>query len=160
MTDGVEDAVLEALRKAVEKEGALLAIVAPKIGGVTTAKGKKLPADQALSGAPSVLFDAVALLPSEAGAAALVKEAAAIDWLRDAFGHLKTIGYVAEAAPIFAKAAIALMLMRAWWTLPRASQASSRLRRNTEFGLANRRCAHPGEGHGSSRANATRWPAV
>ena len=107
VTDGVEDAVLEALRKAVEKEGALLAIIAPKIGGVTTAKGKKLPADQALSGAPSVLFDAVALLPSEAGAAALVKEAAAIDWLRDAFGHLKTIGYVAEAAPIFAKAAIA-----------------------------------------------------
>ena len=107
VTDGVDDEVLEALRKAIEKEGALLAIIAPKIGGVTTAKGKKLPADQALSGAPSVLFDAVALLPSETGAEALVKEAAAIDWLRDAFGHLKIIGYVAEAAPIFAKAAIA-----------------------------------------------------
>jgi catalase len=107
VTDGVDDKVLEALRKAIEKEGALLAIIAPKIGGVTTAKGKKLPADQALSGAPSVLFDAVALLPSETGAEAMVKEAAAIDWLRDAFGHLKIIGYVAEAAPIFAKAAIA-----------------------------------------------------
>jgi catalase len=106
VTDGVDDKVLEALRKAIEKEGALLAIIAPKIG-VTTAKGKKLPADQALSGAPSVLFDAVALLPSETGAEAMVKEAAAIDWLRDAFGHLKIIGYVAEAAPIFAKAAIA-----------------------------------------------------
>ena len=107
VTNGVDDKVLEALRKAIEKEGALLAIVAPKIGGVTTAKGKKLPADQALSSAPSVLFDAVAILPSEAGAEALAKEAAAIDWLRDAFGHLKIIGYVAEAAPIFAKAAVA-----------------------------------------------------
>ena len=67
----------------------MLAIVAPKIGGVTTAKGKKLPADQALSGAPSVMFDAVAVLPSEEGAALLAKEAAAVDWLRDAFGHLK-----------------------------------------------------------------------
>ena len=32
------------------------------------------------------------------------KEAAAIDWLRDAFGHLKAIGYVETAAPMFAKA--------------------------------------------------------
>jgi len=107
VTDGVDDGVLDALRKAVEKEGALLAIVAPKIGGVTTAKGKTLPADQALSGAPSVLFDAVALLPSADGAALLAKEAAAVDWLRDAFGHLKAIGHVAAAAPLFEKAAVA-----------------------------------------------------
>ena len=107
VTDGVDDGVLDALRKAVEKEGALLAIVAPKIGGVTTAKGKALPADQALSGAPSVMFDAVALLPSADGAVLLAKEAAAVDWLRDAFGHLKAIGHVAAAAPLFAKAAVA-----------------------------------------------------
>jgi catalase len=106
VTDGTDDAILDKLRKAVEKEGALLAIVAPKIGGVTTAKGKKLPADQALSGAPSVMFDAVALLPSEEGAAQLAMEAAAVDWLRDAFGHLKVIGYDAAAAPVFAKAAV------------------------------------------------------
>jgi catalase len=107
VTDGVDDAVLDALRKAVEKEGAQLAIIAPKIGGVTTAKGKKLPADQALSGAPSVMFDAVAALPSEEGASLLVNEAAAIDWLRDAFGHLKVIGFVDAAAIMFAKAGIA-----------------------------------------------------
>jgi len=107
VTDGVNDAVLEGLRNAVEKEGAELAIVAPKIGGVTTAKGKKLRADQALSGAPSVLFDAVAVLPSADGAVMLADEAAAIDWLRDAFGHLKVIGFVDEAAPMFDKARIA-----------------------------------------------------
>jgi catalase len=107
VTDGVDDAVLASLRKAVEKEGAALAIIAPKIGGVTSAKGKKLPADQALSGAPSVMFDAVAVLPSAEGATMLADEAAAIDWLRDAFGHLKAIGFVDEAAPMFAKACIA-----------------------------------------------------
>jgi catalase len=107
VTDGTDDAVLANLRKALEKEGALLAIVAPKIGGVTTAKGAKLPADQALSGAPSVMFDAVALLPSNDGAEKLATEAAAIDWLRDAFGHLKVIGHVADAAPVFEKASVA-----------------------------------------------------
>jgi catalase len=107
VTDGVDESVVRSLRAAVEKAGAALAVVAPKIGGVKTAKGGKLPADHALSSAPSVLFDAVALLPSAAGAALLAKEAAAIDWLRDAFGHLKVIGHVASAAPILAKAAVA-----------------------------------------------------
>jgi len=107
VTDGTDDAMLDALRKAVEKEGAAFAIIAPKIGGVTTAKGKKLPADQALSGAPSVFFDAVVVLPSSEGGTMLGNEAAAIDWLRDAFGHLKAIGYVESAAPMFAKAGIA-----------------------------------------------------
>ncbi len=106
VTDGTDEAVLNRLRTAVEKEGALLAIVAPKIGGVTTAKGKKLPADMALSGAPSVFLDAVVAVPSEAGAAPVVNEAAAIDWLRDAFGHLKAIGYVDAAMPFFVKAVI------------------------------------------------------
>jgi len=106
VTDGVDDGLLASLRSAIEKEGARLAIVAPKIAGVTTGNGKKLPADQALSGAPSIFFDAVALMPSQEGAAMLAKEAAAVDWLRDAFGHLKVIGHTAAAAPIFKQAGI------------------------------------------------------
>ncbi len=54
------------------------------------------------------MFDAVAVLASEEGAAVLVHEAAAIDWLRDAFGHLKAVGYVDAAMPLFVKAAIPL----------------------------------------------------
>jgi catalase len=106
VTDGVDERVVASLRAAVEKAGAMLAIVAPKIGGVTMAKGKKMAADQALSSAPSIFFDAVALIPSEDGAAKLAREAAAIDWLRDAFGHLKVVGYIEAAAPIFEKAAV------------------------------------------------------
>ena len=36
----------------------------------------------------------------------LQKEAAAIDWLRDAFGHLKVIGIVEAATPLLAAAGI------------------------------------------------------
>ena len=108
VTDGVDESLLASLRTAVKREGAMLVIVAPKIGGVTTAKGKKMRADHALSSAPSIFFDAVALLPSAEGAAMLVNEAASIDWLRDAFGHLKVIGRVEHASPIFEKAAVAL----------------------------------------------------
>jgi catalase len=106
VTDGVDDLLVKRLRDSVEEEGATLAIVAPKAGGVTTAKGKKLLADHPLSSAPSIFFDAAALLPSEEGAAMLSGQAAAIDWLRDAFGHLKVIGFVQNASPVFEKSAV------------------------------------------------------
>ena len=81
-------------------------MIAPKAGGVKTKQRALLPADHALSAAPSIFFDAVALLPTEEGAALLAKEAAAVDWLRDAFGHLKVIGHTEAAAALFDKAAV------------------------------------------------------
>jgi catalase len=61
------------------------------VGGVELADGSKLAADGQLAGTPSVLFDAVAVVLSDEGARALSKESAAVDFVRDAFGHLKAI---------------------------------------------------------------------
>jgi hypothetical protein len=44
-----------------------------------------------LAGTPSVLFDAVAIVLSDEGAKELSLESAAVDFVRDAFGHLKAI---------------------------------------------------------------------
>ena len=44
--------------------------------------------------------------PRRRGRELLVREAAAIDWVRDAFGHLKVIGTVEAAGPILEKAAV------------------------------------------------------
>ena len=60
-----------------------------------------------IDGGPSVLFDAVALLVSEEGAAKLTKESAARDFVADAFAHLKFIGFGPGAEPLLAKAGIA-----------------------------------------------------
>jgi catalase len=106
VTDGVDARLLAALRERAQSEGARLAVVAPRIAGVTARDGKAIKAQHALSSAPSVLFDAVVIAPSESGVADLLREAAAVDWLRDAFGHLKVIGHVPAAAPLFEKAAI------------------------------------------------------
>ncbi|RYD54212.1 MAG: catalase HPII, partial [Sphingomonadales bacterium] len=59
-----------------------------------------------LAGTPSQLFDAVAVVLSEVGAATLVKEAAAIEWVMNAFGHLKAIGASAAAKPLLDKAGV------------------------------------------------------
>ncbi len=103
VTDGVDDALLDGLKAAVEAAGAKLAIVAPTITGVVSAGGTLIPADFRIDGGPSVLFDAVALLPSDEGGAQLALEATAVNFVRDAFGHLKVIAYVPAAAPLFVK---------------------------------------------------------
>ena len=91
IAEGSDGAVIEKIKKAATDAGATVKIVAPKVGGTTLADGSKLAADGQLAGTPSVLFDAVAVILSDKGAKALSMEGAAIDFVRDAFGHLKAI---------------------------------------------------------------------
>ena len=104
VTDGCDGALVTRIEAAVKKAGAKFEIIAPKVGGVETDAGEPLPADHKIEGGPSVLFDAVVLLPSEEGAAELAMSAEAVNFLRDAYGHLKVIGYLPTAAPMLEKA--------------------------------------------------------
>jgi len=91
VNDGSHAKTVAALSKAAESAGATVKIVAPKVGGAKLSDGKRLVADGQLAGTPSINFDAVAVVLSAEGAGQLVKEAAAVDFVRDAFGHLKAI---------------------------------------------------------------------
>ncbi|SFK96082.1 catalase [Lysobacter sp. cf310] len=95
--DGSDAATVRALRKAAEAAGARVKIVAPRIGGAKLSDGKTLPADGQLAGTPSLVFDAVALVLSDKAGKRLAKEAAAVDFVRDAYGHLKAIAADAGA---------------------------------------------------------------
>ena len=91
IADGSDGATIKKIKKAATDVGASVKIIAPQVGGTKLADGSMLAADGQLAGTPSVLFDAVAVILSEEGAKALSKEGAAIDFVRDAFGHLKAI---------------------------------------------------------------------
>jgi catalase len=104
VSDGSDGALIADLKAAVEGAGGKFQIVAPKIGGVVTATGDILPADHKVEGGPSVLFDAVAIVPSPEGGAQLALQAEAVNFLRDAFGHLKVIAYLPSAGPLLVKA--------------------------------------------------------
>lgn len=91
VADGSDGDAVQKLKKASMDAGATVKIVAPKVGGVKLANGEMLAADGQLAGTPSVMFDAVAVILSDEGAKMLTKESAAIDFVRDAFGHLKAI---------------------------------------------------------------------
>lgn len=92
LAEGADGVLLTALQRTLAKAGARLTLVAEKIEGVRLADGSAQPADQALAGAPSCLFDAVVVIGSENGIAPLLTHPAALDWLRDAWRHLKVIG--------------------------------------------------------------------
>jgi catalase len=124
VTDGVDAALINGLRKALEGEGATLEIIAPTVGGVEMSDGKLLKADHKFAGGPSVLFDAVAVLTAADATQGLLSNAAVGDFIRDAFGHLKFIGYVKTAMPLFEKAGIADALDKACMQLDGAKSIS------------------------------------
>lgn len=110
VTDGTDAGVLEALRTAVADVGAVLETLAPVVGGVTLSDGSVLAADQAVDGGPSVLYDAVVLLPGAKAGAALAARSTAKDFVSDAFAHHKFIGYNAASAPLLEAAGVAALL--------------------------------------------------
>jgi catalase len=125
LTDGSSADLFNPLTEALTAEGAVWEVIAPKIGGVTLDDGTAVAAKQKIDGGPSVLYDAVAILPSAAGAQLLAGDAAAKDFVSDAFGHCKFIGYVAEAKTLFAEARIPPELDAGFIALSKAKQAKA-----------------------------------
>jgi len=98
--DGSDAATVKALQKAARDAGATVKIVAPKLGGAKLSDGKKLAADGQLAGTPSFVFDAVAVVLSAEAGKQLSKESAAVDFVSNAFAHLKAIAADAGAQPL------------------------------------------------------------
>jgi catalase len=104
--DGSDAGELDGVVAAVEGAGGKPVLVSPKVGGATLSDGTRRKADGQLAGTPSQLFDAVAIVLSDEGCATLVKEAAAVQFAMDAFGHLKAIGASDAAKPLLEKAGV------------------------------------------------------
>jgi len=106
VSDGADASVLNALKSALTKEGAVLEIIAAKISGAVASDGGWIDANHSIDGAPSVLFDAVALLVTEEAAGQLANQAGVREFVADAFVHCKFIAFTQSAAAILAKAGV------------------------------------------------------
>mgnify|MGYP000496769086 CR=1 FL=1 len=104
--DGSDAKVFAAVKSAVMAAGGRPIVIAPKVGGATMDDGTKQPADAQLAGCPSVVLDAVALILDQPAAEKLCAQAAAVQFVMDAFGHLKAIGHTPAAAPLLKKASV------------------------------------------------------
>ena len=106
VTRGADAAILNALKTALEKAGANFEIIAPSVTGAAASDGSWIDADQMIDGGPSVLYDAVALLPAKDAVSDLIQESTARDFVADAYAHCKFIAYVEAALPLMEKAGV------------------------------------------------------
>ncbi len=90
ISDGFDGGLLMALKSAVTEEGGVVRVIAPRIGGAMCSNDNLHPVTDQLGGAPSVLFDAVAILQ---GTQNLSASPAAMEFLKDAHVHCKHIGF-------------------------------------------------------------------
>lgn len=92
VADGSDEQEYSATCQAITDAGAHVMVLAPSMDGATLSDGTHLDVDAPLSGTPSMLFDAVAIILSDAAAERLSADADAIEFVRDAYCNLKTIG--------------------------------------------------------------------
>ncbi len=106
IADGSDAAEVDKLTSQIGDAGGRPVLIAPKVGGAKMSDGSLMKADAQLAGSPSVLYDAVAIAISEEACAMLLKEGAAVQFVMDAFGHLKAIGATDAAKPLLDKAGV------------------------------------------------------
>ncbi|SEL17245.1 catalase [Pseudoxanthomonas sp. GM95] len=99
VSEGSDAGAVAAIQKAVKSAGGLTKIVAPKLG-ITLSDGRKITAAGQLAGTPSFIFDAVAIVLTPEAGNSLAKDSAAIDFISNAWAHLKAIASDAGAQPL------------------------------------------------------------
>ena len=106
IADGTDAAELDTLVAAIKAAGGAVKLIASKVGKVPLSDGSTVAADAQLFGQPSVAVDACAVILSDEACAKLTREGAAIQWVMDAFGHLKAVGHNQASKPLLDKAGV------------------------------------------------------
>ncbi|MCH7628794.1 catalase [Novosphingobium sp.] len=126
---GADRALVEDLTEAISAEGAVYEVIAPMVGGVALSDGARLAARHKIDGAPSVLFDAVAVVADGEGAALLAADTTAQDFLRDAYAHAKFIAFSDGAMPLVEAAALGTKLDDGFVALRKTGDAAAFLKK-------------------------------
>ncbi len=98
IADGFDGKHLEAMKKALMAEGAMLKTVGTHLGTVQTADGKAVAADFSLLTTASVLFDAVYIPGGAASVEELAANADAYHFVNEAYKHCKAICSTGDTA--------------------------------------------------------------
>jgi len=112
VTDGVDAALLKALRAGLNDAGVALAVVAPVVGGVQASDGRWIEADETVSADLSALFDAIAVLVPAEGVKRVANNPAARGFIADAYAHAIFIAYAAKSASLLECAGVPIKLDR------------------------------------------------
>ena len=98
--DGVNENNLMAIIDSLTKEGAMVDVVAPKLGFITGENDTKIPVYKSFLTTASVLYDAVYVPGGTNSVATLEAEADAVHFLNEAFKHCKAIAADKQALQV------------------------------------------------------------
>ena len=104
--DGTDGTQVDKMKKALQAAGAVVEVIAPKYGEISTVKGVAIPVDKSLMTVSSVLYDAVYVPGGAKAIAALAQKPDAIDFISLANKHCKPVAFEADADPLIQKTSI------------------------------------------------------
>ena len=104
--DGVDEAAVAAVRKALEAGGAMAKVVAPRLGTLKGSGGGAVAADFSFLTTSSVLWDAVCVPGGDASVAALAAEPKAVEFVAEAFKHCKAIAATGAGTQLLESASV------------------------------------------------------
>lgn len=107
--DGVSDEAFAKIKRGLEDMDAVVCVIAPQHGFVTTEGGDQYPIDDSLLTAASVVFDAI-YIPSGSSVTTLLKNADALHFIAEAYKHCKPIAADGNGKEMIEKALPAIKL--------------------------------------------------
>ncbi len=100
--DGVDAKSLTNVKTALESEGAVVEVIAPRQGFITAMDDTQIEVNHSFLTAASVLYDAVYVASGTNAVATLEAEANAVHFLNEAFKHCKPIAAAEDAMQVIA----------------------------------------------------------
>ncbi|MBM1107155.1 catalase [Aurantibacter crassamenti] len=91
VADGFDMKAYKSMKTALEKEGAVIKLIAPHGGTISCSEDMKHEVDVAIATTESVLFDAVYIPGGDKAVKAILKEAKYLKFINEAFKHCKAI---------------------------------------------------------------------
>lgn len=104
--EGVDGKAVSAVADALMQAGAVVRLVGQRIGPVQPAQGGALDADASLDNHPSGLFDGVVVPGGADAVQRLAADGRALEFLRDAYRHGKTLMGSGDGVQVYAAAGI------------------------------------------------------
>lgn len=110
LADGVNDESVENVRKVLEAGGAVVEIIAPRLGTVTTQGEKELEVKKSLLNAASVMYDAVYIPGGVQSVGTIADDGDVIHFLNEAYRHCKAIAAHEDAIQLLNNTCFAKMI--------------------------------------------------
>lgn len=104
--EGVDGKALSAVADALMQAGAVVRLVGQRIGPMQTGEGVAFDADASLDNHPSVVFDGAVVVGGADAVQRLAADGRALEFLRDAYRHGKTLMGVGDGVQVYAAAGI------------------------------------------------------